>query len=92
MVNSHEIVTGEFTRNTEFKIPQDQLPEHERASERGLSLFDASDLAQEMMGDSIFSNMIVFGCLAAGFIPISHESVHKAIGLNGAAVKKTSAF
>ena len=59
VVNSHEIVTGEFTRNAEFKIPQDQLLLNMSARlKEGLSLFDASDLSQELMGDSIFSNMI----------------------------------
>ena len=90
VVNSHEIVTGEFTRNTEFKIPQDQLLLNMSARlKEGLSLFDASDLAQEMMGDSIFSNMMVFGAAwQHGFIPISHKAIHKAIELNGAAVEK----
>ncbi len=90
VVNSHEIVTGEFTRNTEFRIPQDQLLMNMSARlKEGLSLFDASDLAQELMGDSIFSNMMVFGASwQQGFIPISHEAIIKAIALNGAAVAK----
>ncbi len=90
VVNSHEIVTGEFTRNSEFKIPQDQLLLNMsvRLKER-LFLFDASGLAQEMMGDSIFSNMMVFGAAwQQGYIPITHEAIHKAIELNGAAVEK----
>ena len=90
VVNSHEIVTGEFTRNAEFKIPQDQLLLNMSARlKEGLSLFDASDLSQELMGDSIFSNMMVFGAAwQNGLIPLSHDAIHKAIALNGAAVEK----
>ena len=90
VVNNHEIVTGEFTRNAEFKIPQDQLLVALQARIKGrLSLFDATKLATELMGDSIFSNMMVFGAAwQKGLVPVSHSAIFAAIGLNGTSVDK----
>jgi len=90
VVNSHEIVTGEFTRNTEFRIPADRLEMSlEARLQDRLSLFDASELARVLMGDSIYSNMIVFGAAwQRGLVPVSHEAILRAIELNGAAVER----
>ena len=90
VVNSHDIVTGEFTRNTEFSIPSDrlELQLQARLKER-LVLFDASDLARATMGDSLFSNMMVLGAAwQAGLVPLSHEAIRGAIELNGAAPER----
>ncbi len=90
VVNSHEIITGDFTRDTEFKLPTDQLKLSLVARlADGLSLFDASDLAKALLGDSIYSNMMVFGAAwQMGAIPISYEAIIGAIELNGAAVNR----
>ncbi|WP_204114146.1 indolepyruvate ferredoxin oxidoreductase family protein [Shimia biformata] len=90
VVNSHEIITGEFTRNTEFRLPTSRLQlALEARIKDGLALFDASELARIVMGDSIYSNMMVFGgAWQLGLIPISHEAIHQAIELNGAAVER----
>ncbi len=90
VVNSHEIITGDFTRNTEFALPADrlELALQARIKDR-LDLFDASDLAKATLGDSIYSNMMVFGgAWQRGLIPLSLESIHQAIDLNGAAVER----
>ena len=90
VVNSHEIITGDFTRDTEFTIPTDRLSlALEARLKEGLSLFDASELARVTMGDSIYSNMMVFGgAWQRGLIPVSHEAITQAIELNGAAVQQ----
>ncbi|MDE4190008.1 indolepyruvate ferredoxin oxidoreductase family protein [Phaeobacter gallaeciensis] len=90
VVNSHEIITGDFTRDTNFQLPTDRLEValEARLRER-LDMFDASQLAQATMGDSIFSNMMVFGgAFQRGLIPVSLEAITQAIELNGAAVEK----
>ena len=62
VVNSHEIVTGDFTRNTEFRIPGEDLALALQARLRdGLSLFDASELARKLLGDTIFTNQMLLG-------------------------------
>ncbi|WP_283967835.1 indolepyruvate ferredoxin oxidoreductase family protein [Tritonibacter sp. AK171] len=90
VVNSHEIITGEFTRNTDFSLPSDRLQVALQARLRDrVDLFDASELARVSMGDSIFSNMMVFGAAwQRGLIPVSFDAIKQAIALNGAAVEK----
>ncbi|KIC44320.1 indolepyruvate ferredoxin oxidoreductase [Ruegeria sp. ANG-S4] len=90
VVNNHEIVTGDFTRDTEFRIPGDQLELALQARLKNrLDLFDASALARAVMGDSIYSNMMVFGAAwQRGLIPIRHSAIQQAIGLNGTAVER----
>ncbi len=90
VVNSHEIITGAFTQDTEFKLPTGRLEVALQARLRDeLSLFDASELARVVMGDSIFSNMMVFGAAwQKGLVPLSHEAIVAAIELNGAAVER----
>lgn len=86
VINSHEIITGEFTRNTEFRIPSDrlQLSLEARLKDR-VSFFDATELARATLGDSIYSNMLVFGAAwQQGLIPLSLASIERAITLNGA--------
>ncbi|MGY6411938.1 MAG: indolepyruvate ferredoxin oxidoreductase family protein [Alkalilacustris sp.] len=89
VVNDHDIVTGEFTRNTEFRIPTEDLRValQARLKER-VDLFDATELARALMGDSIFSNMMVFGAAwQRGLIPLTLEAIEGAITLNGAAAE-----
>ena len=90
VVNSHEIVTGDFTRNAEFRLPADRLRLSLEARLReGLSLFDASDLAAATLGDSIFSNVMILGAAwQASLIPLSGEAIRRAIELNGQAVER----
>ncbi|MEX0349684.1 MAG: indolepyruvate ferredoxin oxidoreductase family protein [Paracoccaceae bacterium] len=90
VVNNHEIITGDFTRDTEFQIPSDrlELALQARLKDR-LDLFDAYDLARAVMGDAIYSNMMVFGAAwQRGLLPITHEAMVQAIELNGTAVER----
>lgn len=90
VVNNHDIVTGDFTRNTEFRIPGDRLELALQARLRdAVTLFDASELARVALGDSIYSNMMVFGAAwQRGLIPLSLAALQEAIRLNGAAVDR----
>ncbi|MEL6807423.1 MAG: indolepyruvate ferredoxin oxidoreductase family protein [Pseudomonadota bacterium] len=90
VINSHEIITGDFTRNTEFALPTDRLAMSVQARMQGrVDMFDASDLARATMGDSIFSNMMIFGAAwQRGLVPLSLDAIMQAIDLNGAAVDK----
>ncbi|WP_323782141.1 indolepyruvate ferredoxin oxidoreductase family protein [Thalassovita sp.] len=90
VVNSHEIITGDFTHNTEFSLPSDRLELQLQARlQDKVILFDASELARATLGDSIFSNMMVFGAAwQRGLIPLSHQALVDAIELNGAAVER----
>ncbi|ETX15550.1 MFS transporter [Roseivivax halodurans JCM 10272] len=89
VVNSHETVTGDFTRDTEFTLPGDRLKlSLERRMKERLSLYDASDLARATMGDSIFSNVMLLGSAwQRGLVPLPKDALMEAIELNGAAVE-----
>ena len=89
VVNAHEIVTGDFTRNTEFRLPSDRLRlSLERRMRDRLAFFDAQALAKALLGDSIFSNMMIFGAAwQMGLVPLSGEAIRKAIELNGTVVE-----
>ena len=92
VVNSHEIITGDFTRDTEFTLPTERLSLalQARLQDR-LALFDASALAGALLGDTIFSNMMIFGAAwQRGLLPLSHDAILRAIELNGAAAEKNA--
>ncbi|NBT32328.1 MAG: indolepyruvate ferredoxin oxidoreductase family protein, partial [Rhodobacteraceae bacterium] len=88
VVNSHEIITGDFTRNTEFTIPKNDLEIALKAKlQDRMALFDATELSRVLLGDSIYSNMMVFGAAwQKGAVPLTLASIRQAIRLNGAAV------
>ncbi|ABG32732.1 indolepyruvate ferredoxin oxidoreductase family protein [Roseobacter denitrificans] len=90
VVNSHEIITGDFTRDTEFRLPSERLTlALEARLQSRLDLFDASELARVVLGDSIFSNMMLLGAAwQKGHVPLSAAALRQAIELNGAAVDK----
>lgn len=92
VVNSHDIVTGEFTRNTDFRVPSDRLQVSLQARlQDRVAFLDATELARILMGDSIYSNMMVFGAAwQRGLIPLSAEAIQRAIELNGAAVAQNA--
>ncbi len=90
VVNSHETMTGDFTRDTDFRLPTERLElALERRLKDDLLLVDTIALAHATMGDSIFSNMMVFGAAwQKGLVPLTHEAITAAIELNGAAVRQ----
>ena len=90
VVNNHETITGDFTRNTEFSLPSDRLEVAMAARlKEDVAFFDASTLAKMVMGDSIFSNMMLLGAAwQQGMLPLSRQSILDAVALNGAAVEK----
>ena len=90
VVNSHEIITGDFTRDTAFQLPVDQLKlSLEARLQDGLRMFDASELAKALMGDSIYSNMMLFGAAwQMGAVPLTGSAIREAVRLNGAAVER----
>jgi indolepyruvate ferredoxin oxidoreductase len=49
-----------------------------------LSWLDANRLAERLMGDTIYANIIMTGCAwQKGLVPVSLEALHRAIELNG---------
>ncbi len=89
VINAHEIMTGEFTRNRDFHLPADRLrlSLEARLKDR-VSFFDASKLAAKLLGDSIYSNMIVLGAAwQRGLLPLTAAAIRRAVELNGTQAK-----
>ncbi|MFT6912245.1 MAG: indolepyruvate ferredoxin oxidoreductase [Paracoccaceae bacterium] len=89
VVNVTEAITGDFTRNADFRIPNDRLRLALEAKLQGrVQFFDASEMARRLMGDSIYSNMMILGAAwQNGHVPLTHKAILEAITLNRAAVE-----
>ncbi|MFK7944257.1 MAG: indolepyruvate ferredoxin oxidoreductase family protein, partial [Paracoccaceae bacterium] len=88
--NAHEITTGAFTRDTEFTLPSDamRLAVERKIGAEAVQMVEAHALAEQMLGDSIYSNVLLLGAAwQAGLVPLSREAIIQAIALNGAGVE-----
>ncbi|MDP1750846.1 MAG: indolepyruvate ferredoxin oxidoreductase family protein [Reyranella sp.] len=96
IVNTHETITGEFTRHPDIAFPSHtlKLSIEAAAGPGACDILDATGIATALLGDSIATNMFMLGyAYQQGLIPIGHGALEKAIELNGAAVAmNTSAF
>ena len=90
VVNTHEIVTGDFTRDPDFRLPTDAMSMALRArvGDAALATLDATRLAAEGLGDAIYANVLLLGAAwQAGLVPLSEAALMRAIELNGAGVE-----
>jgi indolepyruvate ferredoxin oxidoreductase len=93
-VNTHQQMTGDFTRDADFQFPAASLRRTiaRTVGEKNAEFVDATRIATALMGDSIATNMFMLGyAYQRGLIPVSGEAINKAIELNGAAVKMNQA-
>ncbi len=90
VINSHETITGDFTRNPDLKFPAASL-EGMIASAAGkgqAEFLDATRLATALMGDSIATNLFMLGyAWQKGLVPVSLEAIERAVELNKVAVE-----
>ncbi len=84
------VPTAEFSMNPDWTLNGDeQLQRLTRILGENARGLDAQMLAERVMGDSVFANMLLMGASwQQGGIPLSLEAIHRAIELNGVAVKK----
>jgi len=90
LVNTHEAITGQFTRDPDLVFPSDELAERltAEAGRDHIEFIDATRMATALMGDSIAANLFILGyAWQQGLIPLSAESIGRAIELNGIAVE-----
>jgi indolepyruvate ferredoxin oxidoreductase len=96
VVNTHEIVTGAFTRNADFRLPVAELKAslEKAVGAAGLDMVDATRLATALLGDSIATNLFLLGfAWQKGLVPVSAEALEKAIALNEVSIAmNTAAF
>jgi indolepyruvate ferredoxin oxidoreductase len=89
VVSTHEMTTGEFTRNPNLAVPGSALRQaiQDRVRKGIYHGIDAHEYAVKLFGDSIASNMFLLGyAYQLGVIPIGAAAIETAIELNGAAV------
>ena len=94
VVNTHQQMTGEFTRNANFQFPGQSLRRTigNAVGEGNARFVDATRMATALMGDSIATNMFMLGfAYQSGLVPVSAAAINRAIELNGAAVKMNQA-
>jgi indolepyruvate ferredoxin oxidoreductase len=89
IVNTHETIIGEFTRNPDLEFPADKLEMTiaATAGKENVDFVEATRLATALLGDSIATNMFMLGfAWQRGTIPLMLDSIEQAIELNGVAV------
>ena len=89
LVNTHQTITGEFTRHPDLAFPTStlKLSIEAAAGADACDFLEATKLATGLMGDSIATNLFMLGyAWQKGLIPIGLEALEKAIELNGTAV------
>jgi indolepyruvate ferredoxin oxidoreductase len=89
IVNTHQTITGEFTRHPDLAFPANtlRLSIEAAAGAEACDFLKATRLATGLMGDSIATNLFMLGyAYQKGLIPIGHEALERAIELNGTAV------
>ena len=94
VVNTHEVLPGDFTRNADYSLPSARIKRTiaATAGEENTHLIEASRLATGLFGNSLAQNIFMVGyAYQFGGLPVSAEAILKAIELNGEAVAMNQA-
>jgi indolepyruvate ferredoxin oxidoreductase len=89
IINDHMVMTPDFAANRDAPFPLESMKKTiaDSVSEGDTWFIDASELATQLLGDSIGSNLFVVGyAFQKSLIPVSENSILKAIELNGVAI------
>ncbi|MEM7499991.1 MAG: indolepyruvate ferredoxin oxidoreductase family protein [Pseudomonadota bacterium] len=90
VLSSEEVVTGAFTRDTEFHLPAKRLrlAVEARIGTEELRMIDAQPMAERLLGNTIYANVLLLGAAwQAGLVPLTEAALRRAIELNGAGVE-----
>ena len=91
VVNSNELMTGEFVRDSNFRLPTEVIAGAiaETAGTDRTTFVNATRIASERLGNAIAANLFLLGvAFQKGLVPLSAEALHQAIRLNGTAVEQ----
>ncbi|KAB0268914.1 indolepyruvate ferredoxin oxidoreductase family protein [Microvirga brassicacearum] len=89
IVNTAEVMPGDFTRNADFSLPVERLKRTigKKGGTDAVSFVDATSIATALLGNAIAANMFMLGyAYQIGKVPLSGAALEKAIALNGEAV------
>ena len=90
IVNTQETMTGAFTSNPDLPFPGEVFKEtiKRTTGENSAHFINATQIATQLLGDSIASNLFMLGyAIQKGHIPLSTSSVEEAIEINGVAIE-----
>ena len=93
-LNTHGTPTAAFVHNPNWQFPEAGCESTiERAVGRAqMGLLDAEEVAVQLLGDSIYTNPLMLGyAWQQGRIPLSRESLLRAIELNGVQIDNNKA-
>ncbi len=89
VVNTAEVLTGDFVRHRDASLRADDriAAIRDAVGDRFLSTINANQLAQQLMGDTIYANVLLLGyAWQRGLVPVSLQALTRAIVLNDVAV------
>lgn len=89
VVNSHDVMTADFTSKPDLELPMDEMKQmlSARTGSKNSHFIDAHNYAGTLIGDTIAANMFLLGyAFQLGQIPVSSAALEEAIRLNGVAV------
>ncbi|WP_374651466.1 indolepyruvate ferredoxin oxidoreductase family protein [Dongia sp.] len=89
LVNTHEIATGDFTRDPDWDFPAGDLKRilAKAVGADAIEFIDATRIATALLGDSIATNLFMLGyAYQRGLVPVSAIAIERAIELNAVAV------
>ncbi len=89
VVNTAEVMPGEFTRRPDFSLPAERIKRaiREAAGAEHADFTDATSLAVSVLGNALAANMFMLGfAWQRGRVPLSRDALLKAIELNREAV------
>jgi len=90
VLNSYEAMPGTFTTRPDMQFPAAEIVQAVTQALGGQAPLqvDATELATALMGDAIASNLFMLGyAWQRGLVPLSFQSLMRAVELNGAAVE-----
>jgi indolepyruvate ferredoxin oxidoreductase len=93
-LNTHGTPTAAFVRNTEWQSPAGRCETvlREGLGSTFVGAFDAEQAAEQLLGDSIYTNPLLLGyAWQQGRIPLGHAALMRSIELNGVQVEANKA-
>ncbi|WP_299651838.1 indolepyruvate ferredoxin oxidoreductase family protein [uncultured Tateyamaria sp.] len=93
VLNRAEMPTGDLVlhRDASLRVNEREAAIAEVIGAENLWALDANALAERMLGDSVFANVMLLGAAwQKGLVPVSEATLKQAIALNGVAVEKNA--
>jgi len=87
VLNTAEMATGDFVRHRDASLNAPARVDAIRKHVATLDAIDANALARQLMGDTIYANVLLLGAaFQHGLVPVSEPALLRAIELNGVKV------